>query len=48
MFVADLSVIRLKKAGIGREASGRYIRSRLRIRRSVGGARNGPASPEVF
>ncbi|GHH86811.1 hypothetical protein GCM10017771_25390 [Streptomyces capitiformicae] len=48
MFVADFSVSRLKKAASGREASRRYIRSRLRIRRSVGGAKNGPALPEVF
>lgn len=48
MPVAALSVIRLKKRASRREARIRYIRSRLRMRRSVGGAKNGPALPEIF
>ena len=48
MWVADLSVSRLKKAAGGRDESNRYIRSRLWMRRAVAGAKNGPALPEVF
>ncbi|MFD9394717.1 hypothetical protein ACFWBB_29475 [Streptomyces sp. NPDC060000] len=48
MSVAALSVSRLKEPAIGREPNSRYIRSRLRMRRSVGGAKNGPAFPEIF
>lgn len=48
MSVAAFFVSRLKNPARRREASSRYIRSRLRIRRSVAGAKNGPALPEIF